>query len=102
LSSIARFWENKNLEEFSKELANSFKGDEGRLRRMLSALATCTTVEEAKAVIAFHYHRSKSQEVKRVLGQLFKELGDIDNEKFREKVVPRLRALYNFTIYYTV
>jgi hypothetical protein len=84
------------LESFARRLAEEFRGDEGRLKRMFSALATCTTPEEARAVIAFHYYRTDGK--KRSLKDLFDSLRDVKD--YRASVVPQLRTLYNLTMYY--
>jgi|GEM_PF-4854722 hypothetical protein len=88
------------LEEFAKSLARDFAQDTGRLRRMFSALATCTTPEEAKSVIAFHFYRTNGKF--KTLEQLYKYLSksEITEEYFRMIVVPKLRTLYNYAMYY--
>jgi len=89
----------KDLEKFALFLAQRFSGEKSRLKRLFSALATCTNSEEARAVVAFHYQRVKSEEVREALQQLFKSL-EVDNEKFRRCVIPKLKPLFNFTMYY--
>lgn len=88
-----------NVEEMAQLLARSFYGEQGRLKRLFSALATCTSSEEARAVIAFHYHRTKSDEVREALRQLFEKF-EVSDEEFRKRILPKLRPLYNFTMYY--
>jgi FPC/CPF motif-containing protein YcgG len=86
------------LEDFAKKLAEEFGKDEGRLRRMFSALATCTTPEEARAVIAFHYSRTDGK--KRSLKDFFDYLEGMDEKDYRASVVPKLCTLFNLTMYY--
>jgi hypothetical protein len=89
----------RDLEKFALFLAQRFSGEKSRLKRLFSALATCTNSEEARAVVAFHYQRVKSEEVRGVLQQLFESL-EVDNDKFRRCVISKLKPLFNFTMYY--
>jgi hypothetical protein len=92
------FRDSRELENFAKRLAEEFGREEGRLKRMFSALAACTTPEEARAVVAFHYYRTKGE--KRSLKDLFGYLEGMEERVYRTSVVPRLRTLYNFAMYY--
>lgn len=79
-------------------------GDEevkGRLKRIFSQLATCTKVEEARAVVAFHYYRLKDQGKRDILQKLYDYIGGRSDEEFNAKIKPWLRRLYNFTMYYS-
>ena len=89
-----------DLEEFARFLAQRFREEQrGRLRRLFSALATCTNSEEARAIIAFHYQRVEDERVREALQRLFESLR-VDDEKFRRCIAPKLRPLFNFTMYY--
>ncbi|MCC6065440.1 MAG: hypothetical protein LM576_05605, partial [Thermofilum sp.] len=96
LSNVFR--DSRELENFAKRLAEEFRGEEGRLKRMFSALAACTTPEEARAVVAFHYYRTDGK--KRALKDLFGYLEGMDERVYRASVIPKLRTLYNFAMYY--
>ncbi|MCC6065314.1 MAG: hypothetical protein LM576_04970 [Thermofilum sp.] len=89
-----------DLEEFARFLARCFRGEQrGKLRRLFSALTTCTNSEEARAIVAFYYQRVDNERAREALRQLFESLR-VDDEKFRRCITPKLRPLFNFTMYY--
>jgi hypothetical protein len=98
--SLDIFESQSALEEFAKSLARDFAHDKGRLRRMFSALATCTTPEEAKSVVAFYFYRTNgSFKTLELLYKYFSQ-SKMTEEYFRTIVVPKLRSLYNYAMYY--
>ena len=90
------------LEKVAKEMAEVFKRERHgrRLKRLFSSLATCTSIYEAKSVLAFHYHRSRDERIKRFLEAWYKSLSKLNDAQFKEYVMPKLRLLFNYTMYY--
>ena len=85
------------LEDLARCIADS-RIDDGRIKRLFSQLATCTKSSEAKAVIAFHYYRLKGKYP--VLKFMFLSLNNVEDEEYRLKVLPKIRPLFNFVMFY--
>jgi len=85
------------LEDLAKCIARS-RIEDGRIKRLFSQLATCTRSSEAKTVIAFHYYRMKGKCP--VLRFMFLSLNSVGEEEYRLKVLPKIRPLFNFIMFY--
>jgi len=91
------------IESIARQMARAFRDEKSRLKRIFSALATCTSAHEARSVLSFHYYRlmdRRQAEACQLLEKLFRSWSGLSDEEFRSRVLPKLRPLYNFTMYY--